>query len=156
MNFRSYTETKIDALRLMPKQVTNPGARWSDKPRTRPAQRQRGFKVMGDKGARFSVYMRQNLTDENDFSCGIAYLPPNGQPLTLARYNGPSYVHGDIVWRPHIHRVTEEAIVTGRKPEREAEETDRYETLHGVLACLIDDFNLKGIAAEPDQLEPPL
>lgn len=156
MNFRPYTKAEIDVLRLMPKRVTNPGARWSDKPRTRPAHRQRGFKVVGDEDARFSVYMRQNLADENDFSCGIAYLPPGGPPLTLARYNGPSHAHDDIVWRPHIHRVTEEAIATGRKPEREAEETDRYETLQGALACLIDDFNLSGTAAEHDQLELPL
>ena len=156
MNIRPYTKAEIDALRLMPKRVTNPGARWSNKPKTRPAHRQRGFKVVGDKDARFSVYVRQNLTDENDFSCGIAYLPPNGPPLTLARYNGPSHVHDDIAWRSHIHRVTEEAIATGRKPEREAEETDRYETLESALACLIADFNLSGIAAEHDQLGLPL
>ena len=140
----------------MPKRVTNPGASRSDKPKTRPAHRQRGFKGAGGKDAHFSVYVRQNLTDANDFSCGIAYLPPDGPPLTLARYNGPSYAHDDIVWRSRIHRVTEKAIATARKPEREAEETDRYETLEGALACLIDDFNLSGIGAEHDQLGLPL
>ena len=156
MNVRPYTKVEIDALRSMPKRVKNPGARRSDKPKKRPAHRQRGFKIAGGKDARFSVHARQSLTDENDFSCGIAYLPPNGPPLILARYNGPSYAHDDIVWRSPIHRVTEEAIATGRKPEREAEETDRYETLEDALACLIDDFNLSGTAAEHNQLGLPL
>lgn len=156
MNIRPYTKAEIDALRLMSKRVTNPGARWSDKPKIRPAHRQCGFKALGEKDVRFSVYVRQNLTDTNDFSCGIAYLPPDGPPLTLARYNGPSHAHDDIVYRSHIHRATEEAIAMGKKPEREAEETDRYETLEGAFACLIDDFNLRGITAERKQLELPL
>ena len=51
---------------------------------------------------------------------------------------------------PHIHRATEAAILAGRKPERAAEETTRYETLEGALACLIEDFRLSGIRANPD------
>ena len=77
----------------------------------------------------FSIYQRQNRADRSDFSCGIAYLPRGGPPLTLARYNGPGHAHGDIAWRSHIHRATEEAIAAGGKPEREAEETGRYGTL---------------------------
>ena len=37
-----------------------------------------------------------------------------------------------------------------RKPEHAAEETTRYETLEGALACLIEDFRLSGIRANPD------
>ena len=137
----------------MPKRVTNPGARWSDKPKARPAHRQRNFQAVGgsDGDVRFSIYQRQNLADESDFSCGVAYLPRGGPSLTLARYNGPSHEHGAIKYRPHIHHATEEAIAAGKKSEREAEETDRYRTLEGALACLIDDFHLSGIAAERDQ-----
>lgn len=153
MNVRLYTKAELEGLRAMLKRVIKPGARWSDKPKARPAHRQRGFKVVGPEGgdARFSIYQRQNLADESDFSCGIAYLSRGGPPLTLARYNGPSHVHGAIKYRPHIHRATEEAIAAGKKPEREAEETDRYRTLEGALACLIDDFHLSGIVAEHDR-----
>ena len=35
-------------------------------------------------------------------------------------------------------------------PEHAAEETTRYETLDGALACLIEDFRLSGIRANPD------
>lgn len=152
MNVRLYTKAELEGLRALPKRVTNPGARWSDKPRARPAHRQRNFQAVGqqDETARFLIYQRRNLADESDFSCGITYLARGGPPLTLARYNGPSHEHGAIAYRPHVHRATEEAIAAGGKPEREAEETDLYATLEGALACLIDDFNLDGITARHD------
>lgn len=95
--------------------------------------------------------MRQNLLDESDFSCGISYLPRGGQSVTLARYNGPGHVHGDIVYRPHVHRATERAISAGKKPESEAQEIDRFTTLTGALACLIQDCHLRGISAAFDK-----
>lgn len=153
MNVRLYTEADIALLRSMPKRVSNPRAQWSEKPRARPSYRRRNYRAVGrrDETARFSVYRRQNPTDDNDFSCGIAYLPPGGAALTLTRYNGPSHVHGDIAYRPHIHRATEDAIAAGRKPESDAEVTDRYRTLEGALACLVGDFALSRIAALLDE-----
>ena len=153
MNVRLYKKAELEKLRAMPKRVTNPGARWSDKPKVRPVHRQRNLQAVGgsDGDVHFFIYQRQNLADESDFSCGVAYLPRGGKSLTLARYNGPSHEHGAIEYRPHIHHATEEAIAAGKKSEREAEETDRYRTLEGALACLIDDFHLSGIAAERDQ-----
>ena len=149
MNIRLYADDELSELRSMPKRVTNPGARWGEK----PGHRQRNFQVMGEnQNSRFAIYLRQNLRDANDFSCGIAYLPPGGTRLTLARYNGPSHVHGDIAYRPHIHRATARAIAAGRKPESEADETDRFTTLNGAFGCLIDDFWIEGIAQpEGDQ-----
>lgn len=136
----------------MSKKIINPGARWLEKPKGRPAHRQRNFQASGgqDEEARFSVYQRQNLNDKSDFSCGISYLPPGGPALTLARYNGPSHPHQEISYRPHIHRASEKAIAAGKKPESEAEETDRFETLEGALACLMEDFTLTGLKAEND------
>ena len=99
----------------------------------------------------FEIYQRQNIRDNRDFSCGIAYLPHGGSRLTLARYNGPSHQHEDIEYRTHIHHATARAIEAGKRPEREAKETDRYETIDGALACLIKDFNLTGVDAQFDQ-----
>ena len=152
MNRRAYTDEELAELRSMPKRVTNPGARWSEKPKTRPAHRQRGFQVSGqDDEARFLIYQRENLSDESDFSCGIEYRPRGGPSLTLARYNGPSHQHGDIEYRPHIHRASEGAIAKGRKPESEAKETDLFESLEGALAYLLEDFNVSGLSARRDQ-----
>ena len=158
MNVRLYTKAELEGLRALPKRVTNPRARWLEKPKARPAHRQRNFQAVGqqDETARFLIYQRRNLADESDFSCGITYLARDGSSLTLARYNGPGHEHGAIAYRPHIHRATEEAIAAGGKPEREAEETERYETLEGALACLIDHFNLDGISARHDQPGLPL
>ena len=148
-----YTTEELQALQATPKQVRNPRARWSEKPKARCGHRQRTFKATsGEKGEkRFLVYQRVNLRDDQDFSCGIAFLPLGCSWLTLARYNGPSHVHGAINYRPHIHMVSEKAIAAGRKPESEAEETKRYSTPEGALACLIEDFNVVGIVSPHDQ-----
>lgn len=155
MSARLYTDEELAELRRVPKQVANPRARWSDKPKTRPGHRQRGFQAsaIDDEETRFSIYQRQSLVDESDFSCGIVYHPRGGSPLTLARYNGPGHVHGDISYCPHIHRATEKALAAGKKPESEAEATVRFRTLEGALATLIRDFNLRGITAALDTAE---
>ncbi len=144
---KHYTDEELTTLRDMPKRVTNPRARWSEKPRSNPSHRQRTFIVRGgeDGSLRFQVYQRQNLHDKSDFSCGISYHPQGTPPLTLARYNGPSHRHGEIAYRPHVHRTTERAIAAGKKPESEAEETDGFDDLDGALDRLIEDFNLSGV-----------
>ena len=151
---RTYTDEERSHLGRLPKRVTNPGARWSDKPAVHPVHRQRTFRATGttddDDQLRFVIYQRQSLRDQHSYSCGIVYLAPGGARLTLARYNGSNHQHGDIQYQPHIHRATEAAITDGKKPEHAAEETTRYETLEGALACLIEDFNLSGIRANPD------
>lgn len=143
MTSRLYSDDELDELRSMRKRVTNPGARWV----TKPGHRQRNFKLAGleDETVRFEVYQRQNESDENDFSCGISYIPTGGRRLTLARYNGPSHLHGDIAYRPHIHHATASAIAAGKKPEYEADETNRFTTLDGAFGCLIHDLGLEGI-----------
>jgi len=112
------TEAELDALRSMLKRVTNPGARWSDKPGH--GDKQCNFQVRGgdDDGEDFGIYQRQNLNNRYDFSCGISYLPRVGKSLSLTPYHGPSRrIHGDIVYQPHIHRASERAIASGKMPE---------------------------------------
>ena len=150
----NYTDDDLQRLRQLSKRVTNPGARWSEKPAGHPVQKQRIFQAAGTaedgREHHFLLYQRQNLRDGPSYSCGIVYLPPGGPKLTLARYNGPNHRHEDIRYKAHIHRATEAAILAGRKPEHEAEETTRFRTLEGALACLIEDYRLSGIRAEPD------
>ena len=141
-------------MREMPKRVSNPKAKWSEKPRSKPEHKQRNFEVSAEQpgvGYRFRVYQRQNLKDENNFSCGISYLPKGSPPLTLARYNGSNHRHLDIVYQPHIHRASQEAIAQGKRAESMATATDRFSTLEGALACLIKDFRIRGLVARPDQ-----
>ena len=153
MTIKLYTDEELQELRNIRKRVTNPGAHWLEKPTHKPVHRQRSFKVHSEQNEilRFEIYQRQSIWDDQDFSCGIACLPIGGSRLTLARYNGPSHQHRDIFYRPHIHCATARAIAAGRRAESEAKVTDRYETLEGALACLIDDFHLTGISAQFDQ-----
>lgn len=147
MSGRLYTDGELAMLRDMPKTVTNPGARWLMK----RGNRQRTFEAESESGVRFSIYQRQNIKRKNSFSCGIELIEDDGTRLMLARYNGPSHPHGDIAFRPHIHRATERALAMGRQPESEAGETNRFTSCEGALACLIADFRLSGISAAPDQ-----
>ena len=150
MATKLYSDDELVELRILPKTVVNPGARWVAK----PGHRQRNFQLLAgdDDEIAFAIYQRQSVVDANDFSCGIALLPPGGTRLTLARYNGPSHIHRDIVFQTHIHRATAQAIAAGKKPESEAEETDRFTTLDGAFRCLLEDFRVGGIAPpDPDQ-----
>ncbi len=150
MMLRLFTDDELQDLRSMPKRVTNPGARWIVK----PGHRQRNYKAVGgsDTPARFTIYVRENLEDSQDFSCGIVFKPHSGPGLTLARYNGPSHRHGKIAYKPHVHTATAEAIAAGRKPESEAVERNDYSTVSGALRNLLIDFNLSGLQIpDPDQ-----
>ena len=151
MNDHLYTDDELARLRTMPKRVTNPSARWSEKPGAAPVHQQRNFQVLAQPEVRFSIYQRQSLLDQADFSCGIRYLPLGATPIVLARYNGSGHIHGDIAYLPHIHAARAEVLVAGLRPDAMATATDRYITLEGALACLLDDYNVAGITAQHDQ-----
>lgn len=140
MNFDQLTDEDVAALLALPKRVTNPTVRWQDK----PGHKQRNFKVDGGDYS-FELYMRQNQFDIADFSCGLKIIKPDGQPLTLVRYNGGGHVHGAIVFACHIHRATQAAMAAGKKPESHAEQTQAYRTLEGALACLMEDAAISGL-----------
>ena len=154
MNIHPYTDNELARLKAMPKRATNPRAHWQEKPSAAPAHWQRNFQVVavsGQADVRFAIYQRQNLNDDADFSCGIRYCPLGAVSLSLARYNGPSHIHENIVYRPHIHKTTEAAILAGRRPDFEASETDRYTTLESALACLLEDYSVTGISARREE-----
>ena len=152
MNTHLYSDNELARLKAMPKRATNPGARWQEKPIAAPAHRQRNFQVVAREAEeRFAIYQRENLADEADFSCGIRYCPLGAVPIVLARYNGGSHTHGEIAYRTHIHSTRASAMLAGRAPDSEASETDRYSTLEGALACLLEDYNVTGINAQRDE-----
>lgn len=140
---RQYSDEELDELRSTPKRVINPRARWTMK----RGHRQRNFRACDqkDESVRFSIYLRQNVLDERNYSCGILYCPRPGTDLTLARYNGSNHIHREIEYRSHIHRTTARAIAAGKTPESEAAETDRYDNLEGALRCLVEDFQIEGL-----------
>ena len=76
---------ELDGLRSAMKQVTNPRAQWREKP---GRHRQRNFTAEAEGGAAYRIYLRQNLDDDQDFSCGLSLVRRGGRPLSLVRYNG--------------------------------------------------------------------
>jgi hypothetical protein len=156
MAFESITDEKITELLNCPKRLTNPQARSKNK----DGHEQINYKVSATDGSgyEFEVYKRQNLREgmEDDFSCGINWVAPNGDTLTLKRYNGPSHEHPNHLEKTkvglncHIHIATEKYIKANRKPEGYAEETTRYNSVEGALHCLVNDCKISGIDTTPD------
>ncbi|HBR57310.1 MAG TPA: hypothetical protein DEA22_07555 [Blastocatellia bacterium] len=157
MAFESITDEKIRNLLRTRKRVTNPGTR----AKIKDGNEQYNYKVLSldDKNLVFTLYTRQNLRPgmEADFSCGLSWLAPNGQNLTLIRYNGPSHPHRNkmegsrLNKESHIHLATERYIGANIKPEGFAEPTERYSTLNGALHCLVIDCSIDGIPTTADE-----
>lgn len=149
MNFDALTEAEIDQLIKLRKRVTNPNVRWV----TKPGHKQRNFKLE-DGDYWFELYLRQSIYDDADFSCGLKVIKPDGQPLTLLRYNGAGHVHGAIKFQCHAHSATESAMRAGKKPESHAEIVTKYRTLDGALYCMVEDAHIDGLPnLTPDELD---
>ena len=72
---RPYSAAELNDLVQLPKKVTDPRARWSEKPTVHPVHRQRTFLATGATAEgvqlRFLIYQRQSLLDRLNYSCGI-------------------------------------------------------------------------------------
>lgn len=157
MAFESVTDDKIRELLEMRKRVTNPGAR----AKLKGVSEQFNYTVKSESDADyvFTLYTRQNLREgmEDDFSCGLSWTAPNGEVLTLVRYNGSSHVHPNPIegtrleYVCHVHKATERYVRANRKPDTYATESDQYRTLKGALHCLVSDCNVKGLSTTADE-----
>lgn len=157
MAFESVTDTKIAELIAMPKRVINPSSR----SKIKEGHEQYNYKIKSTDldEYEFELYTRQNLREEmeDDFSCGISWLAPNGESFTFKRYNGPSHNHPNklekekLGYVAHIHKATEKYIKANLKATGFAEKSERYNSLKGALHCLVTDCNITGISTEPDQ-----
>lgn len=158
MAFESLTDDKIADLLNCPKRLTNPQARKKNK----EGHEQVNYRAIAsdNSGHQFEIYKRQNLREgmEDDFSCGISWLAPNGETLTLKRYNGPNHDHPNhleklrLGYTCHIHMATEKYIKANRKAEGFAMATDRYNTVEGALHCLVLDCKISGMSTTPDDI----
>jgi hypothetical protein len=113
MPFESITDNKIIELLRLPKRVANPNIR----AKLKDGHEQFNYNVScidSDK-YRFELYTRQNKREgmEDDFSCGLNWVAPNGETLILCRFNGPNHNHPNhlenekLGYNCHIHRTTE-------------------------------------------------
>jgi len=156
MAFESLTDSRIQDLLQMPKRVTNPTAR-----NVADANHDRRDYVVesADGKERFKLFVRQNKTITEAFSCGLVWLPAGGESLILARYNGSSHEHPNRLEKTkiglacHVDRVTERYIQANLKAEGFATESKEYQTCNGALHKLVADCNITGIETVADYPE---
>jgi len=157
MAFESLTDILIQDLLRMPKRVTNPTARnISDANHDK-----RDYVVESADGTeRFRLFVRQNKTIIEDFSCGLQWLPAGGESLILARYNGSSHEHPNrlegtkLSFVCHIHETTERYLQANLKPESFATaQAAKYQTCDGALHQLVADCNIGGLGTKADHPE---
>ena len=106
------------------------------------------LEMTGDLKSDFRLILRQNQINLLDFSIILAVQVSRSSKLfRLLRYNGKSHEHTNHIedetfYDFHIHRATERYQEFGTREDAYAEATDRYDSFHGALCCLIDDANL--------------
>lgn len=153
-------DAEIERLIALEKSVINPRAKKLEK----RGSEQINYEAEAATGEKFRVYVRQNMRIPEGFSCGLLYLAPSGEPVTLTRYNGSDHEHanpldggGPMSAACHIHKATERYMQAGRKAEHFAEATARYSNLEGALRALILDCNIKGLSDNsPESPQLPL
>ncbi|HEY3863039.1 MAG TPA: hypothetical protein VGO59_14250 [Verrucomicrobiae bacterium] len=157
MAFESLTDSRIQGLLRMPKRVANPTSRTvADANHDR-----RDYVVESSDGTeRFKLFVRQNKTLTDDFSCGLQWFPAGGDSLILVRYNGSSHEHPNrlegtkMSFVCHIHQATERYLQANLKPEGFAEaETAKYRTCEGALHQLVADCKISGFETQADHPE---
>ena len=98
----------------------------------------------------FSLFYRQSLEEDDDYSVGLLVTFPTGKVLTLIRFNGSSHCHPnkiegtEIEWVTHIHIATNRYI-HARKPDGYAEETEKYQCVDEALVYACEYCNVEGI-----------
>ncbi|QWR77152.1 hypothetical protein [Candidatus Magnetomonas plexicatena] len=157
MAFESITDSKIEELILCEKRVINPGI----KSKIKAEHEQYNYDAISldTNKYKFMIYKRQNKREgmEDDFSCGIIWIAPSGEMLTLKRYNGPNHKHKNhlendsLTDGAHVHIATERYIRANKKAEGFAEKTSCYITVEGALHCLVKACNVKNIQTTPDE-----
>lgn len=142
------SDAEIDRLIKIEKTVTNPKARVIEK----RGSEQVNYEAEANSGEKFRVFVRRNVRLPDGFSCGLLYITPSGETVTLTRYNGSDHEHsnpleggGALPRACHIHRATEKYMQAGRKAEHFAETTQRYTDVSGALYELVLDCNVKGL-----------
>jgi len=140
----SVTDEEITALVSETKLLPN-GYRGRMVTRPKRGHRERELDVDGTNGGRFRFILRESSFNPLDFSAILAWIPPHSSTLfRLRRYNGKSHEHTNTLesqtfYDFHIHQATERYQSAGLREDAFAEPTDRYESFHGAVQCLIAD-----------------
>ena len=110
--------------------------------------KRRNIELIDNEDRKYEIFIRQHLTNDDDFSCGIRMLLDDGDNLTLLRCNGSSHSHknqlekNELGYKYHIHRATSRYIEDGKKRDGFAVTTDEYTNVRGAYQYLLKICNI--------------
>jgi hypothetical protein len=147
---REFNDAELDALRSERKPLP---PRWHSirtKP-ARPGNSSSGGSIVfavRETGHQFRLYARQNINEHFDFSFGLAFIDADGSEYMLARYNGNSHDHTNVLEGEelegvyHIHRATERYLKAFGPDgiERYAVPTTAYFDLNSAIAFALPEL----------------
>ncbi len=153
------SEELLVRLKNTPKQVTKWIVQNRKKPSDMPSHIEWSCEAVSTDDDSFLIYIRQNISLDDDFSCGIAWKSPEGEQITIARYNGSSHDHRNrsdgitFVQQCHIHQVTVEAAQRGWSLENYAILAESYTCLDEATLQLAEDYSITGLIPAVNQLQ---
>jgi len=145
---KSFTDAEIEQLLLERKDLPED---YLIRMRLRPKRghKERDVDVVGEKGNKFLVILRQSLSNIFDFSVILAYCPKGTNDVfRLRRYNGKSHQHTNGIEHTtfydfHIHRATERYQDLGSREDAFAEPTSRFSDFDSALSCMLHDCGFR-------------
>lgn len=145
-----FTDNQIQVLLSTPKTVENKTIKWV----TQRQSKQCDIDLISKTGLKFVLYIRQNINDDDNFSCGLRLIQNGQEDITLTRYNGSNHTHTNTIeneqidFECHIHQATERYQLIGKKIDSFALATTRYTDLRSAIKCLLQDCAIDGLQLE--------
>ena len=127
----TFTTLSIDELISCEKLITEAPTR-EFKEENRHRRKDMRLQYAHDAKTIFSVFVRQSLEFDEDFSLGLVYLSVDGKRMTMIRYNGQHdqsndpYDQAKTHFQYHIHKATPENLNNGRFDKHPATATRAY------------------------------
>jgi hypothetical protein len=102
-----------------------------------------------DSTQQFSVFIRQSLEFDEDFSLGLVYLSMDGKRMTMIRYNGQHdqsndpYDQAKTHFQYHIHKATPENLNNGYYDKHPASTTGNYASFAEATHAFLEAIGLR-------------
>jgi hypothetical protein len=148
MPVAKFTQSEIDRLISCPKSIDSaPSKSLVDD----GAYRRNGAGLVATDGTQgaFSMYIRQNVAFEENFSVGLVYSSNDGRgDITLLRCNGKhgafnaQYDPNNWHTHNHIHKASESDLDAGFRPEKHATLTTAFASLEEAVQYFLKTVNL--------------
>lgn len=144
-------DTMVDNFISQPKAVTDRYPSRGNELRENSRSRSVTLELSGIENNRFSVFIREHIDLDHNYSIGLDHLPDEGilRKLPIVRYNSQHDPKQRTGHRPspHIHRITINDIIIALKNEikikiRSANNTEKYTSFEELLAVFPSDTNI--------------